>query len=790
MKKISLIISIILTMTFSIFGANLNGTVKVEDSDSLGVFVYAEGEKRYDITDSKGKFVITGLKMGGEYTLILQKGSLPDYKKKVKISAETTSVEILIPSEKSSVKETVKTEVKETTEKEVHGAQKETSNSVKDTKVVHKDITNKENIKIDTKENLEDNKATKVSKVDVEGIVNSVMPGDIFLQISGEANGIIMKANSTFKLQLKPGAYKTTLIQDGSVTKKTTINVGKMTTELEPITMEPLDYNSLTLRLTDKIENGVVQLFKDGYLEYSSKITKYINKVYIKGLKRGQYKLVVKAYGKTDFESEIKVDGDNNLDIKFLELGKENKLFVNLYPKDIEVEVRVLEEGQLIKSIMAKDLAIVEALDVNKTYTLEIVNPKYKKVEMKRVLAGDKVEVSLVREVKGTLVNGFVSPFNSGAKVMLLDKGVILGETVSDENGYYEMEFTEALNGDKVIRVSGENFKEESLPTKFDSNKSVYENNVMLKPYNTKVNGITTFGKNEILSNVLVLIENLGIWQFTNEKGEYYFNNLPEGEYELTYKKLGYTSKKEKVKATKDETSIKNIILNPIGKLVFRSNIEAYKLIINGNEINVNQKMYEYIQGMGVINIVASKNNYLPINVKIKLTEAGEIRDVFLDFINIEEQNAEVKNKIEKIKTYIKDLKITESEELLDELGQIKPLKAYEKDYLDIKSKLSTAKLKLFDIDRSIKFEIEKVKDNIKKDESSKLGYVEKNKNLNKLYKESLDYLEKIILSHPYTTYRYDIHILQSDIFTKMGMPNSSKNSIEEAKKYENRRKE
>jgi hypothetical protein len=120
----------------------------------------------------------------------------------------------------------------------------------------------------------------------------------------------------------------------------------------------------------------------------------------------------------------------------------------------------------------------------------------------------------------------------------------------------------------------------------------------------------------------------------------------------------------------------------------------------------------------------------------------------------------------------------------------MKSLKSYEKDYLEIKGKLKSAKLRLFDIDRSIKFEIEKVKENIKKSEASKVGYVEKNKNLTKLYKESVDYLEKIILSHPYTTYRYDVNILQSDIYAKLGMPNSAKNAMEEAKKYEGRRKE
>lgn len=758
MKKLSLIISGIL-ISINIWSATLNGTVTVEDSDSLGVFVYVEGQNKYDITNNKGKFTITGLKSGEEYNLVLQKGNLPDYKKNVKITSETSNIEIEIPNEKVNAK-------------------------------VITDKDNKESITDKPNNVKKEIKAVKITKVDVNGKINSILSSDIFLQLSGQNYGIIIKPNNSFKLTLNSGKYTGTIMQEGSNPKKINFVVGKTTVNLGTFVLEPIDYNNLTLRLPEKIENGIVQIYKDGFLEYSAKIDSKSKEILVPGLKKGNYDIVVKASGKEDINTNLNLEGNKPLNLEFKELNKENKIFVNIFPKDIEVEVRLLSGLEVIRNISAKEITILEGLENNKSYSIEIINPKYKKVEIKRVLPGDNLNINLIREVKGTLVSGYVSPFNSNAQVLVLDKGVILGETVTDENGYYELELPDKTAGEKTIRVNAENFSGEFITENFAENKNVYEKNIMLKPYTTKISGKVSFGKEEALSNALVMIEKLGIWQFTNNKGEYYFNNLEEETYEITYKKLGYTSVYEKVKATKDETSIKDVKLDAIGKVVFRSNTEVYKLIINGKEYGVNQKIYEYIQGMGNLSITGTKTGYLPLNTKIKLTEAGEIRDIFLEFINIEEQNKEVKTKTDKIKTYIKDLKITEAEELLKELSQIKPLKSYEEEYLDIKNKLQNAKLKLFDIDRSIKFEIEKVKDNLKKDENSKLGYVEKNKNLNKLYKESLDYLEKITLSHPYTTYRYDIHMLQSDIYTKMGMPNSSKNSIEEAKKYENRRKE
>ena len=779
MKNLSFIVFVLL-INLGVLGANINGTVKVEDNDSLGVFIYVEGQNKYDISDSKGRFNISGLKIGEEYTLVLQKGSLQDYKKSFKVTSENTMVNVVIPSEKSGNNEKAVVKSLEGTSKVSKKISTEKDNEKKSDNV---NITEK-------KTEISEIKAVKISKVNLTGKVSSVLSSDIFLQLSGQSYGVIVKPNGNFKLSLNPGKYTAIFMQEGALTKKVSFNIGKNGNDVGTIVMEAIDFNNLTINLSEKLESGVVQLYKDGFLEYASKVDKNSKNILIKGLKKGKYDLVVKAFGKEDYNSEIDITGNMNLDVKFNQLTKENKVFVNIFPKDTETELRIYDGNQMIKSMLVKDIAVVEGLDNKKTYTLETADSKYKKNEINRVLAGDTVNINLVREVKGTLISGYVSPFNSEAKIMVLDKGQILAETTTDETGYYELEFPEKLSGEKNIRVSAEDFKDEIFTENFEAGKSVYEKNISLSPYTTKISGTVTFDKGNTLSNTLVLIEELGIWQMTNSKGEYYFNNLPEAEYEITFKKLGYTTKVEKIKATKDETSKRDVLLSPIGKLVFRSNVEEYRVNLNGKELLVNSKLYESIQGMGTVTVTATKSGYLPITVKIKLTEAGEIRDIIFDFVNIEEQNKMVKSKISTINSDIRELKIAEAEESLNELANMKSLKSYEKDYLEIKGKLKSAKLRLFDIDRSIKFEIEKVKENIRKSEASKVGYIEKNKNLTKLYKESVDYLEKIILSHPYTTYRYDVNILQSDIYAKLGMPNSAKNAMEEAKKYEGRRKE
>ncbi|MBN1467961.1 MAG: carboxypeptidase-like regulatory domain-containing protein [Fusobacteriaceae bacterium] len=763
MKKLLLIIFFLLGL--QVFSASISGTVTVENGSSLGVFVYVEGQNKYDITDSKGKFKIDNLSQGQEYTIVFQKGNYKDYKKKYKLIVENFDIKITIPDEKKS-------------ENKVEIVKKSTST---------KKITTKKDDTV-TKQTK---KKDAVSKISVKGKINSVINNDVFLELDEENFGVIIEPNKDFIIQIEPGKYKGKIIQEGSFIKEVEINVSKTSTNIGTINLEPIDYNTLIIRTYESVENGTVQLYRDGFLEYSSKIPSESQEMLIKGIKKGEYTLVLKAFGKKTFEQKISLKGEVVVDVDFEKIITENKVVIEIEPNDLNVNLKLYLDQELKKESNGNGQILIEGLENDKIYSLILSSPKHKTIKISRVIAGDKVKVDMLREIKGTLISGFVSPFNSKAEVLLLKDNVIIGTTRTNTNGYYEIETDEKLLGEVTLRVVADGFEDELLQDSFNDSKVSYEKNITLTPYTTNLGGKVTFGdENQGLQGVYVLIKDLGIWQLTNGDGEFYFNSIPEGDYEVTFEKNGFITGKMNISTVKDEFKNSNIKMESIGKIIFRSNQNDYTIDVNGKIMNVGSRIYELIQGTGIINIKAYKKGYLPLVTKLNLTEAGEIRDVILDFVDETYQNKIVEDKISKIKNYIKDLKIVEAENVLVELREIKNIKAYEADYKDIEGRLRSAKMRLFSIDRSIKFEIEKVKLNIEKAESSKDGYLEKNKELNKIYKESIEYLEKIIESHPYTTYRYDINMIESEIYVKLGMPNSSKKSIAEAKKYEGRRKE
>ena len=763
MKKLLLIIFFLLGL--QIFSASISGTVTVENGSSLGVFVYIEGQNKYDITDSKGKFKIDNLSQGQEYTIVFQKGNYKDYKKKYKLVVENFDIKITIPDEKK-VENKVEIVKKSTTTKKI--TTKKDDTATKQTQ--KKDV---------------------VSKISVKGRINTVINNDVFLELDEENFGVIIEPNKDFIIQIEPGKYKGKIIQEGSFTKEVEINVSKTSTNIGTINLEPIDYNTLIIKTYESVENGTVQLYRDGFLEYSSKLPSESQEMLIKGIKKGEYTLVLKAFGKKTFEQKISLKGEVVVNVDFEKIITENKVVVEIEPNDLNVNLQMYLDQELKKESIGKGQILIEGLENDKIYSLVLSSPKHKTIKVSRVIAGDKVKVDMLREINGTLISGYISPFNSKAEVLLLKDNVIVGTTKTNSNGYYEIETNEKLLGEVTLRVIADGFEDELLQENFNDSKVSYEKNITLTPYTTNLGGKVTFGEeNQGLQGVYVLIKDLGIWQLTNGDGEFYFNSIPEGDYEVTFEKNGFITGKMNISTAKDEFKNSNIKMESIGKIIFRSNQNDYTIDVNGKIMNVGTRIYELIQGTGIINIKAYKKGYLPLVTKLNLTEAGEIRDVILDFVDETYQNQIVEDKISKIKNYIKDLKIAEAENILVELREVKNIKAYEADYKDIEGRLRSAKMRLFSIDRSIKFEIEKVKLNIEKAESSKDGYLEKNKELNKIYKESIEYLEKIIESHPYTTYRYDINMIESEIYVKLGMPNSSKKSIAEAKKYEGRRKE
>lgn len=730
MKKLSVLLLFIF-INLLVLGANITGKIRVEKGEDIGVFIYVENELKYDISDERGNFFISGLEQDKEYTLVFQKGDLPDHKEKIVLKALNNNFEFTVP-------------------------------------YTRRDI-----------------------KYPVNGRINSKLGSDIFLALNNESYGIIVKPNLMFNTRLADGKYNAIIMQEGAYDRKINFEIlKKENNNIGTYNLDAIDYNTLTIRFDNKIKDGVLQLYQNDLLVHSQRVPAGANALTIDALKKGSYDLVLKAYGKKEFRQRIAVAGNVVRDINLEELSKFDNLFVNINPKDIDVNIKLFSEGDLITEVNGKELLILDSLDYTKYYDVVVSSPKYQENIIRRLSAGDSINANLVRDIKGTLLKGYIYPFNSGAQVMLLDKGRILATTVVDENGYYELETEKLSSGRKMLRVRAEGFEEKILNKTFNEGELVVNENIELEPLLNKLNGKVVFNNNSDLSNVLVIVEELSIWQFTNEYGEYYFKNIPEGSYNVIFKKIGYETKSERLIVRKQDSRINKTVMNPIGKVIFRSNLPGYRLTINGQNININQKVYEHFSKMGTLNISASKDAHLSINTRIRLTEAGEVRDVFFEFVNREEQNKLVEDKINTIENYIKNLEIANAEIKLYELSEMPTLKTYEREYLDIKSKLKDAKSILFDIDRNIKFEIEKVNQNIKEIENKKIGYLEKQRSSQKIYKQSIDYLEKVILYHPYTTFRYDIHRLQGDIYVKMGMVNSSKNAYEEAEKYANRRKE
>ncbi len=81
MKKISILLLFVFINVLAL-GASLEGTIKVENGEDVGVFVYIEDNLKYDISDERGRFFIDDLEEGREYVIVFQKGDLPDHKEK------------------------------------------------------------------------------------------------------------------------------------------------------------------------------------------------------------------------------------------------------------------------------------------------------------------------------------------------------------------------------------------------------------------------------------------------------------------------------------------------------------------------------------------------------------------------------------------------------------------------------------------------------------------------------------------------------------------------------------
>ena len=78
---------------------------------------------------------------------------------------------------------------------------------------------------------------------------------------------------------------------------------------------------------------------------------------------------------------------------------------------------------------------------------------------------------------------------------------------------------------------------------------------------------------NEPLPYVMVYLKEINKGSFTDDKGFYVISKIPEGEYTICFKIVGYKERCEKIKVKKSESKILNVFLN-------RSEIEVEKIIV------------------------------------------------------------------------------------------------------------------------------------------------------------------------------------------------------------------
>ena len=102
---------------------------------------------------------------------------------------------------------------------------------------------------------------------------------------------------------------------------------------------------------------------------------------------------------------------------------------------------------------------------------------------------------------------------------------------------------------------------------------------------------------------------------------------------------------------------------------------------------------------------------------------------------------------------------VVQAEKKMDEFKLLEGADAYKADTDRLSRKLNQAKGNLFDDDRRILAEISRNKKEIEVLEKENVSYGEKRRKLSEKYRETLDFLEKILNENKYTTYKYEIYM-------------------------------
>lgn len=767
MKKIAFLYFFISALIFS---ATVSGNVKVYTGENYGVFVYVKGADGYDVTDAAGDFKISGLQKGKEYKLIFQKDNFPDVVKTIKILENEENVSVMFKKNSAVIGESSsKSSVKTGSSKKKKSKEGNSEKTVK-------------------KYSEESYKSVNTREISGKSITSSSEP--VFIKVKGKNYGTVIQPNSEFKFESSKDDIVVQIYQPGMKKREIIIGSGEKNVSMGEIKLEKERENSFDYKVSfnTKIE-GVASLYKDAMEKYSVKIENS-DTVTFKNVEPGNYIFKVISYGNDDYKTVLSLESGRSEKIELRPSAADKRIYVSLYPDNKEMSVKIYKNEDLIKSAEnVKGLFIAENMEDGVEYKITAESNKYMLQEARAVKAGEKINIVLERDIKGAVVSGTIYPFGTDAEVMLLDGEKIIASGRTDENGNYELEAENIKSGRTIIRVRAEGFREAREIRTINAGKENSNINIALTPFAADIFGKVSINGQNDSSGVYVSIDELNVWQLTDAEGKFYFGDIKDGKYKISFRKYGYREIKKELVFTKNSVKEINTEMQPVGKIVINSNVDGYKININGTEESVEKKVYISEQNIGTVNITAMKDGYLNEKAKVEIKEAGEIKEVNITFRNSEEYKKYLEAKIVEIEELVDGMYVVQAEKKMDEFKLLEGADAYKADTDRLSRKLNQAKGNLFDDDRRILAEISRNRKEIEVLEKENVSYGEKRRKLSEKYRETLDFLEKILNENKYTTYKYEIYMFKSEIYEKSGMINSAKESKMIAMKYKDEQK-
>lgn len=765
-----------LLLSLCAYGAALNGVVKIDPEvfaskesfvgvENFGVFVFSEQTGSYDVTDSDGRFSLKNLEIGKEYTVVCQKKGIKDHKEKIKITKEEEKIVINIKAKTEYVKIIQEGETK-------------TLNTT--TEVV---------------------RYRPEKKFELKGRIESKNKEDnIYINFKNKGYGIVARPNEDFSARIEAGNYNVEIEQEGMHAENIELNVTK-DVEMKTVALEGKKFGNINIEFENDGADKTLSLYKDERLKIYQSIIKGQKNIRITDLRQGNYKLVVKTIGYKEFSKNIALR--ENADVKVsseegIGIYDSKRIFFSVYPENTEVSMVLYDKNgkEIARQESIYDGYIGEVDEESAPYRAEFKALGYKNQNYESIEAGQRIQVFMEKEKDFIFISGTVHPFKENAKVELVG-GSDRGKTATDKNGNYNIKIDSRETGRKIIRVFAEGYEEKFVNIDITDKKDVKNLNIELKPIYSSLAGTVKLKGGDSDGGAIVLIDGINMWTVTSETGEYSFPNIPAGNYEVVYKKIGYEEKREKVTIEKDFTRELNIEMKPICTLILKSEIADYEVEIetmqmekqSKEKFKVGTRVTTRLISIGKKKITAKKEGYRPFIITAEFKTAGEEKEIKVVLEDVYSHKIEIDNRIEEVNRYTDNMDIEKADKLLYEIKRnnkqnMEDSISYSKDVNEAEKKLEKAKKRLYDGDNLVRKRIKEIKKAVSDAEESDVSYARKREIVDEKYKEAIDFTEKTLIEYYYTTLKMEIYNLQGDIYMKMGMINSAQSSYETAKKY------